>query len=122
MTYETILCDHRGDYTVITLNRPERMNAFTVPMHKELRDALDKAVGKCLLENRSLRERGAMLSGRISLEMLAKAAQAGLELVAGVSAPTSLAIDVAQRLGITLCGFVRDDRATVYTRPHRIQN
>ena len=44
MSYETILCDHRGDYTVITLNRPERMNAFTVPMHKELRDALDKAV------------------------------------------------------------------------------
>ncbi|MHC4695228.1 MAG: formate dehydrogenase accessory sulfurtransferase FdhD [Planctomycetota bacterium] len=84
-------------------------------------NALDKAVGKCLLDKRSLRERGVMLSGRSSLEMLAKAAQAGLEVVAAVSAPTSLAIEVAQRCNITLCGFVRADRATVYTHPHRIQ-
>ncbi len=85
-------------------------------------NALDKAVGKCLLESRSLRGHGAMLSGRISLEMVAKAAQAGLEVVAGVSAPTSLAIEVAERRGITLCGFVRDDRATVFTHPFRIEN
>jgi len=62
-----------------------------------------------------------MLSGRVSLEMLVKAAQAGLELVAAVSAPTSLAIDVAERRNMTLCGFVRSDRATVYTHPHRLQ-
>jgi len=84
-------------------------------------NALDKAVGKCLLEGKSLRKRGAMLSGRISLEMLAKSARAGLELVAAVSAPSSLALDVAQRCNITLCGFVRDDRVTVYTHPHRLE-
>jgi len=83
-------------------------------------NALDKAVGKCLLEDRALQGCGVMLSGRISLEMLAKAAQAGLEIVAAVSAPTSLAIDVAERRNITLCGFVRADRATVYTHPHRL--
>ncbi len=83
--------------------------------------ALDKAVGKCLLEDRSLSQCGVMLSGRITLEMLAKATQAGLEIVAGVSAPTSLAIEVAQRRNITLCGFVRADRATIYTHPHRVQ-
>lgn len=37
-----------------------------------------------------------------------------------VSAPTSLAIDVAERFGVTLCGFVRDSRATIYSHPHRI--
>jgi FdhD protein len=84
-------------------------------------NALDKAVGKCLLKDRSLCGCGVMLSSRISLEMLAKSAQAGLEIVAGLSAPTSLAIEVAERCGITLCGFVRDDRATVYTHPHRLQ-
>jgi len=84
-------------------------------------NAMDKAIGKCLLAQRSLRACGAMLSGRISLEMLAKAARAGLELVAAVSAPSSLALDVAQRCHITLCGFVRADRATVYTHPHRIE-
>jgi len=83
-------------------------------------NAFDKAVGKCLLSGTSLRRRGAMLSGRISLEMLAKAARAGVELVAAVSAPSSLAVDVAERCHITLCGFVRADRATVYTHPHRI--
>ncbi len=84
-------------------------------------NALDKAVGKCLLGDRSLRQRGVMLSGRISLEMLAKSARAGLELVAAVSAPSSLAIEVAEKCNITLCGFVRDVRATVYTHPHRIE-
>lgn len=44
MTYETILCETRGDYTQITLNRPNRMNAFNVPMHMELRAALAEAV------------------------------------------------------------------------------
>ena len=84
-------------------------------------NALDKAVGKCLLEDRPLRGLGVMLSGRSSLEMLTKASQAGLEIVAAVSAPTSLAIDVAERCGITLCGYVRADRATIYTHPHRVQ-
>lgn len=84
-------------------------------------NALDKAVGKCLLAGRVLHEHGVMLSGRTSLEMLVKAAQAGLEIVGAVSAPTSLAIEVAERCHITLCGFVRTDRATIYTRPHRVQ-
>lgn len=84
-------------------------------------NALDKAIGKCLLQGLPLAGQGAVLSGRVSLELVAKAARAGLEVVAGVSAPSSLAIDVAQRCNITLCGFVRGERATVYTRSHRIE-
>ena len=62
-----------------------------------------------------------MLSGRISLELVAKAARAGIEIIAAVSAPSSLAIQAAERCNITLCGFVRDRRATVYTHPQRIE-
>jgi len=85
-------------------------------------NALDKAVGRCLLDGLSLGERGVMLSGRISLEMVCKAARAGIEMVAAVSAPSSLAIEAADRCNMTLCGFVREDRATAFTYPHRIRS
>ena len=63
---------------------------------------------------------GVMMSGRVSYDLVAKAARAGLEIVAGVSAPSSLAIDAALQRNITLCGFVREDRVTVFTGPQRI--
>lgn len=84
-------------------------------------NALDKVIGQCLLRGIALGGCGVVLSSRLSFEMIAKAARAGVELVAAVSAPTSLAIDMAERLGITLCGFVRGDSATVYTHPQRIR-
>ncbi len=83
-------------------------------------NALDKAVGKCLLEGLSLAGRGAVLSGRVSMELIAKAARAGLEMVVAVSAPSSLALQAAERCNLTLCAFARGDRATVYTHPRRI--
>ena len=60
------------------------------------------------------------LSSRLSLEMAIKAVRGGLEVMLAVSAPTSLAIEVAERFGVTLCGFVREQRATIYTSPERI--
>jgi FdhD protein len=84
-------------------------------------NALDKAVGKCLMRGLPLAGRGAVLSGRVSLELVAKAARAGLEMLVAVSAPSSLAIQAAQRCNITLCGFVRGERATAYTHTHRIE-
>ena len=83
-------------------------------------NALDKAIGACLLEGRSPAGCGAALSGRVSLELVAKCARAGLELIAAVSAPTSLALDAARRASITLCAFVRGERATVYCHPQRV--
>jgi len=83
-------------------------------------NALDKAIGKCLLENKPTAGRGAAVSGRLSLELVAKAARAGLELIAAVSAPSSLAVAAAERCGITLCGFARGDRLSVYSHPLRV--
>ena len=65
---------------------------------------------------------GAALSGRVSLEMAGKCARAGIELISAISAPTSLAIEVAARCNITLCAFVRETRATIFTHPHRLLN
>ncbi|HEO71367.1 MAG TPA: hypothetical protein ENN80_08890, partial [Candidatus Hydrogenedentes bacterium] len=83
--------------------------------------ALDKAVGKCLTLGCRTAGSSVALSGRTSLEMLTKCAQAGIELISAVSAPTSLAIRAAHQCGISLCAFVRDDRATVFAHPHRIK-
>lgn len=85
-------------------------------------NALDKVIGRCIVEGRPLRGNGVVLSSRISLEMVAKAARAGFQVVAAMSAPTSLAVDCAERWGITLCGFVRGDRLTVYTSPWRVED
>lgn len=83
-------------------------------------NALDKVIGRHLLENKSFKGCGVLLSSRLSLEMAVKAVRSGLEIVAAVSAPTSLAIAVAEQFGVTLCGFVRGQRATVFTHPHRV--
>lgn len=83
-------------------------------------NALDKALGKMILGGRETAGLAVALSGRVSLEMAVKSARAGLELIAAVSSPTSLALEAAQRTGITVCGFVRGSRASAYTHPRRI--
>jgi len=82
--------------------------------------AFDKAVGKLLLARELKAPLGAALSGRVSLEIVAKAARAGIELILAVSAPSSLAVTAAQQWQITLCGFVRPGRANVYAHPERL--
>lgn len=83
-------------------------------------NALDKAIGKRLLTLQATNGLGVCLSGRVSLEMLTKCARAGIELIAAVSAPTSLAVQAAERSGITLCGWVRDGRATAFCGASRL--
>ncbi len=84
-------------------------------------NALDKAIGKCLLAKRLPRGCGVVLSGRVSLEMITKAARAGLELVVAVSGVSSYAVTAARQWNITLCGFVRNGRINIYTDPTRIR-
>lgn len=83
-------------------------------------NALDKVIGQRLLRRQSAVGCGVTLSGRVSLELIIKAARAGIEIVGAVSAPSSLAIEAADQLGITLCGFVRNGRLTAFTQPHRL--
>jgi FdhD protein len=84
-------------------------------------NALDAAIGVHVLAgDLPLGHLVGLLSGRAGFELVAKAAVAGLPVLAAVGAPTDLAIRTADRLGITLVGFLRDGRGNVYTHPHRI--
>ena len=83
-------------------------------------NALDKVIGNALLTGLTRGACGAMLSGRASFEMVAKAARAGIPLVAAVSAPSALAVETADQLNVTLCGFVRGADFTCYARPERL--
>ncbi len=83
-------------------------------------NALDKLIGHALLRGISLERSGLFLSGRTSLEMIAKAARAHIPIVAAVGAPTTAAIEAAGACGITLCGFLRDERISVYSHVERV--
>jgi FdhD protein len=84
-------------------------------------NAMDKVIGRALLDGRvPLDEHILCVSGRLSFELVQKAAVAGAPILVGVGAPTSLAIELAQDRGITLCGFARRGRINVYTHPERV--
>ena len=84
-------------------------------------NAMDKVVGQALLDGLvPLGEHVLCVSGRLSFELVQKAAVAGAPILIGVGAPSSLAIDLAADRGLTLCGFARRGRVNVYTEPQRI--
>jgi FdhD protein len=84
-------------------------------------NAVDKVVGEQVLAGRvPLDGHVLQVSGRLSFEIVQKAAVAGVPIVSAVSAPSSLAVEAGERFGMTLVGFVRDDRLNVYTHPERV--
>jgi FdhD protein len=86
-------------------------------------NAMDKVIGTALRDGIvPLGERILCVSGRLSFELVQKAAVAGAPMLVGVGAPSSLAVSVAADRGLTLCGFARRTRVNVYTHPQRVSD
>jgi len=83
-------------------------------------NAVDKAVGYCLLRDIPLADKLLLSSGRLSYEMVTKTIRLGIPILVSVSAPTALAVQLAERFGVTLIGYLRGHKMTVYTHPERI--
>ncbi len=83
-------------------------------------NALDKLIGALAREGTAAGAGAFLVSSRASFEMVQKTAAAGCPILAAVSAPTGLAVRLAQSSGVTLAGFMRGDDATLYTHPQRL--
>ena len=84
-------------------------------------NAVDKVIGWALMHERlPVRSSVLMVSGRASFELTQKAIMAGIPMLAAVSAPSSLAADLAEEAGLTLVGFLRGESMVIYSRPDRI--
>ena len=83
-------------------------------------NTLDKIAGRCLLDHISMKKSLLITTGRISSEMMQKAARMRASVLISRTSPSSMAIDIARREGITLIGYVHRDRFNVYTCPDRL--
>jgi FdhD protein len=105
--HAAVLCDADGQAIVVCED---------VGRH----NAVDKAIGYCLLRGMPLDRTMLLCSGRLSYEMVTKVVRVGIPILASVSTPTALAARLAERFGLTVVGYLRGSRMTVYTHPERI--
>jgi len=84
-------------------------------------NALDKVIGACFLKNHlPLHSTILLLSGRASFELIQKASMAGIKIIASIGAPSSLALQQAEEFGITLIGFLGNEKFNIYSASHRV--
>jgi FdhD protein len=108
-----------GGTHAVALARPEG-GVFLLAEDVGRHNAMDKVIGQALLRRLDRGGLVALLSGRISFEMALKCIRAGIPLLAAVSAPTSMALLLAQELNLTTVGFLRGERFNLYTHPQRL--
>jgi FdhD protein len=109
-----------GSHAAAQMNKRGELLAVCEDLGRH--NALDKVIGRNILLGENLSQSCVLLSSRLSLEMVVKAIRAGIQVLAAVGAPTSLAVKVADAYGVTLCGFVREQRLTLFTHPERVIN
>lgn len=85
-------------------------------------NAVDKVLGECILKNISTLDKIILTSGRISSEIVIKCARGNIPIIISSSAPTSLAIKIAENLNLTIVGFLRGKRMSIYTHRERVEN
>ncbi|MBF0466625.1 MAG: formate dehydrogenase accessory sulfurtransferase FdhD [Nitrospirae bacterium] len=83
-------------------------------------NAVDKAIGHCIINDIALDDKLMLLSGRLSSEIGSKCGKWSIPVVASRTAPTLLSVEIADSLGITMIGFIRGNRFNIYTHPQRI--
>ena len=84
-------------------------------------NVFDKLYGRCLLEGISTEDKVLVFSGRVSSEILLKVSKMNISVIIARSAPTSLAVDMADELGVTVIGFARGERLNIYSHPERVK-
>jgi FdhD protein len=116
---QTVFDQTGGLHAAGLFTREGRLEAIAEDVGRH--NAVDKVIGRMLMQDRlPLSDHLLFVSGRTSFEIVQKAFLAGIPLVAAVSAPSSLAIDLANECGVTLVGFLRGENFNVYAHPERI--
>ncbi len=114
----TLYARSRGVHTA-ALSDGERIIALAEDVGRH--NTIDKMRGACLIEKIDSRDKILLCTGRISSEMINKAARMGCPIVASRTSPTSLSVQLARQWNITLAGYVRRDQMKVYAHPERLK-
>jgi len=107
-----------GTHASTLLDRDGRVLAFSEDVGRH--NAVDKVVGRAFMDGVNLKETLLASTGRLTSEIVLKAAQVGIPVVTSISAPTDRGVKAAKETGLTLIGFVRGRRFNVYTYPERL--
>ena len=117
---QTVFKATRGTHAAGIFDSEGNLLSFSEDVGRH--NALDKAIGKVLLSKKTDKASIIVLTSRLSYEMVLKSGRLGVEVCAGFSAVTSLAVELASRINLTLIGSLRDGNGNIYTVPSRITN